>query len=79
MARCWRRWGVQFAFEAAVLILFAGFFGLLSGGVNYVLAVVISYLAFGGRDPFVLTFLIVASSALLFFSRFIKSLNSGKD
>jgi hypothetical protein len=66
---------VQFAFEAAVLILFAGFVGLLSGGVNYILAVVISYLAFGGRDPLALTFLIVASSALLFFSRFIKSLN----
>jgi hypothetical protein len=70
---------VQFAFEAAVLVLFAGFAGLLSGGVNYVLAVVISYLAFGGRDPLAFTFLVVAASSLLYFSRFIKSLLSDKD
>jgi len=66
---------MQFAFEAAILVLFAGFIGTLSGGVNYVLAVAVSYLAFGGRDPLAFTFLILASSALLWFSRFLKSLN----
>jgi len=66
---------MQFAFEAAVLVLFAGFLGTLSGGVNYVLSVVLAYLAFGGRDPLAVTFLVVASCGLLWFSRFLKSLN----
>ena len=64
-----------FAFEAATIVLFAGFVGVLSGGVNYVLAVVVCYFAFGGRDPRALAFFVVASSALLWFSRFLKSLN----
>jgi hypothetical protein len=70
---------MQFPFVAAILTLFFGFLGILSGGLNYSLAVIIVYLAFGGRDPFVIAFLAIASPALLWFSRFVKSLLAGKD